>query len=100
MIKHHLEMCQKLNVFDAEINLIRLLYKENPESFNPIESLLNLIKKYNDKYRHAMIFTQIISYALLIQNDLLKSIEYTKKFYDLNVSSSCLKVSMKYCLVL
>ncbi|XP_065220633.1 uncharacterized protein LOC135845746 isoform X2 [Planococcus citri] len=90
--KWHLEICQKLDSFDADLVMIRILHKTEDLASSGFKALQALAEKYTEKLKLAVIYSQMVSFYLFIKYDLIKACHYTEKFYQLNSASTCMKI--------
>ncbi|XP_065200476.1 uncharacterized protein LOC135831714 [Planococcus citri] len=90
----HLKKCQEKTVFQAEMNMIRLLHATKREKFNGLEALQCLLEdeKYQEKARVAIIYSQMVSYHLLVEYDIVKACECAINCFKLNCTISCMQV--------
>lgn len=76
--------------------MIRFLHSTKPTKFNGVQALEILLEKYQEKKRHAILYSQMVSYYMFIKLDVVKACESAIKFFSLNTDSSCMQVRDEY----
>lgn len=85
----------KLNVFNAHVNSIRLTYQENAEQFN-VSTLEKLLDTFVEAPNRKIVFAQIISYYLFINENLEAACNNVIKYLDIGGPRKSLEVSETY----